>query len=279
MRETSGYAEVNGTKLYYEIIGDGHPLVLIHGGLMDRRMWDEQFEIFAKSFKVIRYDIRGYEKSESPKVEFSHVEDLFSLMKFLNIDRSYILGLSLGGMIAIDFTLEYPDMVDALIPVASGLSGYQYQDAENLEPKFNAIFKAAESDGVDKAIDLLLELPYFIPVEEKSGIRQRMRIMARENYNTWSAPQNIQIWPLPPSSERLSEIEVPTLIVVGDHDVSDIFGVAATLEAKILGAEKVVIEGAGHHVNMERPEEFNTVVLEFLSSLSEDSRSQGFEST
>ena len=186
----------------------------------------------------------------------------------------YLLGwgnisseLVLGGMIAIDFTLEYPDMVDALIPVASGLTGYQYGDAEKLEPKFKAIFKAAETESIDKAVDMLLDLPYFIPADENSEVRQKMRTMAKENYKTWSAPQDIQIWPSPPAIERLSEMKVPTLIIVGDHDVSDIFGVADTLESKIPGAKKVIIQGAGHHVNMEKPEAFNRIVLDFLASL------------
>ena len=267
MKPISGLAEVNGTKLYYEMMGEGHPLVLIHGGLMDRRMWDGQFELFAKDFKVIRYDIRGYEKSDPPKEKFSHVEDLYSLLTFLNIDKTYVLGLSLGGMIAIDFTLEHPEMVDALTPVASGLNGYPYTDTENLSQKYQRIFKTAEEQGIDKAVDLLMELPFFTPVDENNEIRQRMRTMAKENYTTWSAPQDMQIWPSPPSLERLSKMKAPTLVIVGDHDVSDIFGVADALESKIPGAEKVIIQDAGHHVNMEKPEEFNRVVLDFLSGL------------
>lgn len=267
MDVTSGLAEVNGTKLYYEMKGNGPPLVLIHGGLMDRRMWDDQFDDFAEAYTVLRYDIRGYEKSEMPEGKFSHVEDLHALMKSLEIDKAYVLGLSLGGMIAIDFTLEHPQMVKALIPVAAGLNGYQYADTENLADKYQRVFKTAEKEGVDKAIELLMELPFFIPVDENSEMRQRMRRMARENYKTWSGPQDIQVWPKPPSIERLSEIDVPTLIIIGDHDVTDIIGVADTLEARIPRAKKVVIQGAGHHVNMERPEDFNRVVLEFLHSV------------
>lgn len=90
--------------------------------------------------------------------------------------------------------------------------------------------------------------------------------MAKENYNTWSVQQDTRMWPSPPSLERLSEIKIPTLIIVGDHDVSDIFGVADALEAEISEAKKVIIEGAGHHVNMEKPDEFNKTVLDFLFS-------------
>jgi pimeloyl-ACP methyl ester carboxylesterase len=267
MRVNSGFAKVNDTKLYYEIMGEGHPLVLIHGGLMDRRMWDNQFNLFAKDYKVIRYNIRGYEKSEVPKDRFSHVEDLFHLLKFLNIDKAYILGLSLGGMIAIDFTLEHPDIVDALIPVASALNGYPYADAENFESKFLAIFKAAKEEGLDKAIDLLMELPFFVPVECDTRTVLKMRNLSKENFETWSKHQEFYIWPSPPAIERLSEIKVPTLVIVGDHDVTDILGVADTLISKISGAKKVIIHNAGHHVNMENPKEFDRVVTDFLNTL------------
>jgi pimeloyl-ACP methyl ester carboxylesterase len=267
MRVNSGFAKVNGTKLYYEIMGEGHPLVLIHGGLMDRRMWDHQFNLFAKDYKVIRYNLRGYEKSEVPKDKFSHIDDLFHLLQLLHIDKTYILGLSLGGMIAIDFTLEHPDIVDALIPVASALNGYPYADAEKFESKFLAIFKAAKEEGLDVAIELLMELPFFVPVKHDIRTVRKMRTLIKENFKTWSKDQEFYIWPSPPAIQILSDIKVPTLVVVGDHDVTDILGIADTLISKIVGARKVVINGAGHHVNMEKPKEFDRAVTDFLNNL------------
>jgi pimeloyl-ACP methyl ester carboxylesterase len=267
MRVNSGFAKVNGTKLYYQIMGEGHPLVLIHGGLMDSRMWDNQFNLFAKDYKVIRYNIRGYVKSEVPKDRFSHIEDLFHLLKFLNIDKAYILGLSLGGTIAIDFTLQHPDIVDALISVASALNGYPYADPENFEARFLAIFKAAKEEGLDKAIELLMELPFFVPAQCDNKTVLKMRTLSKENFETWSKHQEFYIWTSPPAIERLSEIKVPTLVIVGDHDVTDILGVADTLISKISGAKKTVIHNAGHHVNMEKPKEFERVVTDFLNNL------------
>ncbi|MHA2181982.1 MAG: alpha/beta fold hydrolase [Promethearchaeota archaeon] len=267
MQVNSGFAKVNTTKLYYEILGEGHPLVLIHGGLMDRRMWDHQFNLFAKDYKVIRYDLRGYEKSDVPKDKFSHIDDLYQLLQFLNIDKTYILGLSLGGMIAIDFTLEHPDIVDALITVSSALNGYPYADAEDFESRFLAIYKAAKEEGLDKAIELLMELPFFVPVEHDVRTVQKMRTLIKENFETWSKDQELYVWTSPPAIERLIEIKVPTLVVVGDHDVTDILGVADTLTNEIPGAKKVVIRGAGHHVNMEKPKEFDRIVINFLNNL------------
>src|SRR5512146_1748629 len=100
-----GIAEVNGTKLYYEIAGTGHALVLIHGGAVDRRAWDDQFSVFAKHYKVMRYDVRGSGKSAQPVKPFSNAEDLHALLRFLKIDKTYLAGISRGGGIAFDFTL------------------------------------------------------------------------------------------------------------------------------------------------------------------------------
>lgn len=267
MEVTSGLAGVNDTKLYYEVTGQGHPLVLIHGGLMDSRMWDRQFSLFAEHYQVIRYDLRGYARSEAPKGEFSHVEDLSCLLKFLRVGRAYVLGLSLGGMIAIDFTLEHPDIVGALLPVASAVNGYPYKDEEDFASRFEAIFKAAEEEGVDQAVALTMELPFFVPAVCDADTLLKMRMMVNENFETWSKHQGLYMWPSPPAMQRLSEIEIPTLVIVGDHDVTDIVGVADVLTSQIAGARKVVIHGAGHHVNMEQPEQFRRAVASLLKSL------------
>src|SRR5260370_38118700 len=119
----TGFVETNGTKLYYEMMGEGHPLVLLHGGYMDRRIWDDQFAAFAQNYQVIRYDIRGFGKSALPQVPYADWQDLFNLLTFLDVEKAHLLGLSLGGVIALDFTLMYPEMVDALILVGSPVPG------------------------------------------------------------------------------------------------------------------------------------------------------------
>lgn len=106
-----GFVEVKGTQLYYETLGQGHPLVLIHGGYMDRRMWDDQFPVFAERYRVIRYDVRGFGKSALPQVPYADRQDLGDLLKYLGVEKTHLLGLSLGGIIAIDFPLEHPDMI------------------------------------------------------------------------------------------------------------------------------------------------------------------------
>src|SRR5262249_28597395 len=122
----SGFGMIAEPSLYYEeIAGDGIPVVLIHGGQLDRRMWDDQFQVFAKEVRVIRYDVRGFGKSPAATKPYSDIDDLHQLLKFLNIKKAHLVGLSLGGRIAIDFTLEHPEMAASLTAVGPGLSGYE----------------------------------------------------------------------------------------------------------------------------------------------------------
>lgn len=257
-----GVAQVNGTKLYYEMAGKGRTVVLIHGGLADSRLWDDQFDELAKHFRVVRYDLRGFGKSAFSMGPYSHIEDLYALLKFLKVKKASLVGLSLGGVIAVDFTLEHPEMVNALILASSGLRGHTSARNE----KSVAVQKAAEEQGMEKAIEMWLEHPFFATGQKNPVYVQRMRRMLAENFRYWGpTPTPIIItWPTRPSIERLSEIKAPTLIIVGEQDAPNIRAIADTLEAGIAGAKKVVIPGVSHHLNMEKPKEFNETVLEFF---------------
>jgi 3-oxoadipate enol-lactonase len=270
-----GFAEVNGTSLYYEVAGEGHPLVLNHGGLVDHHLWDGQFDAFAQHFKVIRYDIRGFGASGmlSKGMEpYSMERDLHSLLQFLGIEKTYVLGLSLGGTLAIDFTLQYPEMVDALITVGSGLSGFEWGEPDQeLMAKFAAMEEAFKSGDIARSVEISLQLwtdgPYRTPQQVDPQVRERVRAMTTHNYERGDdedvQPQEME----PPAAGRLSEIHVPMLIIVGGQDAEAILTIADTLEKSIAGAKKVVIPGAAHHPNMEKPQEFNRAVIEFLEQL------------
>ena len=270
-----GFAEVNGTSLYYEVAGEGHPLVLNHGGLVDHHLWDGQFDAFAQHFKVIRYDIRGFGASGmlSKGMEpYSMERDLHSLLQFLGIEKTYVLGLSLGGTLAIDFTLQYPEMVDALITVGSGLSGFEWGEPDQeLMAKFAAMDEAFKSGDIARSVEISLQLwtdgPYRTPQQVDPQVRERVRAMTTHNYERGDdedvQPQEME----PPAAGRLSEIRVPVLIIAGGQDAEAILKIADTLEKSIAGAKKVVIPGTAHHPNMEKPQEFNRAVIEFLEQL------------
>ncbi len=266
-----GFAEVNGTRLYYEVAGEGHPIVLNHGGLVDNHLWDDQFDEFAKHFKVIRYDIRGFGESGMIKKgmeSYSMERDLFSLLQFLGIQKTYVLGLSMGGALSIDFTLQYPDMVDALVTVGAGLSGYEGDYPEDLKDKFEKMEEAFKSGNVARSVEISLQIwtdgPFRTPEQVNPQVRERVRAMTMHNFERGDdeevQPQHLE----PPAAGRLSEIHVPTLVIVGSEDVEDILSIADKLEKDVVGAKKVVIPHTAHHLNMEKPQEFNRVVIDFL---------------
>jgi len=186
-----GFAEIHGTQLYYETLGEGNPLVLIHGGYMDRRMWDDQFHAFAKHYRVIRYDVRGFGKSELAPVPYADRQDLFDLLNYLGVEKTYLLGLSLGGIIAIDFTLEHPTMVDALILVGSPVPGfpiellYTEEQLEQQRSRYAPFEKARQERNIPALVDALMEDPTLVPSSNYPAARQRVRNNLSEYSFAW----------------------------------------------------------------------------------------------
>jgi pimeloyl-ACP methyl ester carboxylesterase len=249
--------------LYFEAKGRGETIVLIHGGQMDRRMWDAQFDLFARRYRVIRYDIRGFGKSDAPAKPYSNAADLHSLLRHLGEKKAGLIGLSLGAAVATDFALIHPEMADSLLLVCPGLGGFPFQDKAN---DLRAVVEAARDDGFEKAADLWLKNPYMSVAMEKPALRDQLRQLARDNGRCW-LNNPLLIRPLnPPAAERLREIRAPTLVIGGERDVSDIHKIVAKLAAEIPGARKIIVAGAGHLVPMEQPEEFNRLALEFLAT-------------
>ena len=274
----TGFAAVNGTTLYYEVAGAGHPFVLVHGHLLDRRSWDDQFAVFAQRYRVIRYDQRGFgDSGQVTKGEaFSDRQDLYALMKFLGIESAFIMGVSGGGALAIDFTLEHPEMVDALIPVTAGLSGFR--PSEEMMKKhpdvvrmYMSLNEAFEKQDIAQAVEVSLALwtdgPGRLPGQAAPDVRERVREMTARNWNRPDGEARATTPPVPlepPAIERLSEIGVPTLVILGEWDGP---GPLDQLAAEIPGVKKVVMAETAHHPFMEKPAEFNQIVLDFLVSL------------
>ena len=202
---------------------------------------------------------------------YSMERDLYSLLQYLGVEKAYVLGLSMGGALAIDFTLQYPEMVDALITVGAGLSGYEEDDPEELKAKFATMDEAFKSGDIARSVEISLQIwtdgPYRTPEQVDPQVRERVRAMTTRNFERGDdeevRPQHME----PPAAGRLSEIHVPTLIIVGDQDVEIILKIADSLEKGIAGSKKVVIPGTAHHLNMEKPEVFNRVVIDFLEQV------------
>lgn len=269
---TTGYADLGDGKLYYEVEGEGEVLVLIHAGFIDSGMWDGQWEAFTRHYRVLRFDMRGFGKSDTATGPVSRRHDLYRLLQELGIKHAHLLGCSIGGQTAIDFTLEHPEMVLSLIVVSGPPGGFEMRG----EPPSEVLemLQALEQGDLDRVSDLQVHLwvdgTFRQPWQVNPLIRQRaaeMNRIAVEN-GTWAVADANPLNPLNPQAVgRLAEINVSVLIVAGSLDNPEVLRAADLLENEIPGAKKVVMSDSAHVPNMEKPEEFNRIILDFLNHL------------
>ena len=269
----SGYVDVDGARLYYEQAGLGMPVVLIHGGFLDHRMWDGQFDFVAERYRAIRYDVRAHGKSRSDSVPFADHDDLRRLLDALDVPRAVIVGLSMGGKIAVDFALTDPDRVAGLVLVGAGLSGFEPRSDEiaryiqdiraAAQTSFPAVFETFAHWWCDG--------PYRQPSDVDPVVRGRVLEMLEGSEQRWMySPLERELDP--PAIGRLKEIDAPTLAIVGTLDVPDIDQIAHLVDQQVPGAERIYIPDVAHMVNMEKPEEFNEVLMEFLERIEAEFR-------
>jgi 3-oxoadipate enol-lactonase len=263
-RRTHGDIPVNGTTLYYEAAGKGPTVVLLPGAELDRRQWDDQFDQFARTFHVIRYDPRGFGKSGRITAPFSYSDDLVALLQQLGVTKATLIGLSLGGRIAIDVAITHPELVDALVLTAPGLGGYHFADTAAWEKTARAASARRDSVG---AAEAWLTSDYMRPAMARHELASRVRALAIANAGVWLQPDSLEHPLQPPAISRLGEIKVPTLIVVGTNDDPDIGAIEDTLRSKIPGTSTVTIPKVGHIPNIEKPKTYNMAVLNFLFSI------------
>ena len=263
---SQGIADINGTRLYYEVAGTGHTVVFIHGFTLDTRMWDDQFESFAQQFQVLRYDLRGFGKSAVPTGdEYSHVEDLKALLDWLEIKQAYLVGLSKGGAVALDFTFTYPRMVDALVLIDTVLLGFDWS-AEG-EARDGLVWEEAAKGGIPAAKVSWLAHPLFVPAQRQQAIAARLAQII-EDYSGWHFVNHNHEHNLNPlAAKRLREITVPTLAIVGEHDLPDFLNITDLIRQEVPQARRIIVPNAGHMSNMEAPLEVNRAILEFFQEL------------
>ncbi|MBV8859065.1 MAG: alpha/beta fold hydrolase [Acidobacteria bacterium] len=258
-----GTAEVRGAGFHFELAGEGRPLVLLHAGICDGRMWDGQFDALARGRRVLRYDRRGFGRTTQGAGAFSHVEDLKALLSYLGLGRVTLVGCSQGAKIALDLALKHPESVDSLVLVAPAVSGYAH--ASPPPPRYEEIERAGAAGDIERVNELELQTwvdgPRRSPGEVDRAVREVVREMNRAALTSSAGEE------LPPgvsAAARLGEVRVPTLVVVGDLDTPRTVEAAHALAGGVPFARLEIIKGTAHLPNMERPEEFNRLVLEFL---------------
>jgi pimeloyl-ACP methyl ester carboxylesterase len=264
MPTATGVAHVNGARLAYAISGDGPPVVFIHGYTFDRRMWRTQAPAFATRHRVITYDVRGHgESSVAGSAPYADVDDLRALLDHLDVTAAHLVGLSMGGGIAIDVALTHPERVRSLVLVDSALNGWTFSPAWQAD--LTALGDAIARGDVATATALWLALPLFTTTLAQPAPAADVRAMVEDYAHRHRFQPADQRSPQPPARQRLEQITAPTLVIVGEHDIADFQALSAELARRIPGARQLVLPGAGHMANMDQPAAFNAAVLAFLA--------------
>lgn len=270
MAEQTQFVDINGVLTAYQVAGAGPAVVFVHAGIADLRMWDDQFDIFAADYRVVRYDRRGAGQTPCPPGDYSLVEDLRALLDALAIDKATLVGCSMGGGLVIDFALTYPDRVTALVLVGAGLGGYESPKFDPEEERGDEVSAAYDQGDLDTAAEILTQVWYDGPPRTPDqttnpAARDHAKLMIRHLLDLpedEGQHQSID----PPAYSRLDAITAPTLVIVGAQDLSDISDIADVLANGIPSAQRVTMPDTAHLPNMEHPDDFNRLVLNFLQN-------------
>ena len=263
----SGFIQIDSARIHYETMGNGLPVVLVHGWTLDLRIWDDQVPALRQSFKVIRYDRRGFGKSTGLPDRYTDPADLRALLDQLGIAKAHIVGMSQGGSVATSFAIEYPERVLSLVLQGSSLEGLNLPWSGPDRISREEFKKVIQEKGIVAFRKAWINHPLLEIPPEKSAALDRLRTII-ESY-----PGTDLLNPAPPpvgrtpDVMRLKEIKVPTLVLIGAREVPYLRIVADALTYAIPGAKKVVIPNGGHLINMIEPESYNHVVMNFLNSV------------
>jgi 3-oxoadipate enol-lactonase len=255
-------------ELYSEVAGEGPEIVLLHEGICDSRMWDSQWETYARSHRVLRFDFRGFGRSPLEPGPFASARDVLELMDRHGFERTALVGVSLGGRVALEVAVAAPDRVAALVLVGSGLPGHDW--SKELRATWEEEEAALREGDLDKAVEVVLQTWVAGPGRRLDDVdpevRARVAEMQRRAFELQSSIEDDEELLVEDLAQRLGEIQAPTLVLVGEEDTPDIQAIAERLAREIPNARYERIANTAHVPSMERPEEFDRVVLGFLGS-------------
>jgi 3-oxoadipate enol-lactonase len=268
-------------ELHVEAAGRGSPVVLLHAGVCDSRMWDPQWDALTATHHAVRYDLRGYGRSPLPAEPFSHARDLLALLARRGIGQAAVVAASFSGRVALEVAVARPELVEALVLVGATLPGH-------LRSQEVRAFGAEEDDALERGdLDAAVEANLRMWVDGRRRdphlvdpqVRERVRQMQRQAFQLQlAAGEAAEEQPLVADvGQRLGEVAAPTLVIVGEHDVADVHAIADRLASELSDARRVVVSGAAHLPSMERPGQFNDLLLEFLQRRSGPRPGRGAE--
>ena len=253
-----GEIAVEGGKLAYEIAGEGPALVLIHGFSLDMRMWQPQIAALASNHTIIRYDLRGFGRSSLPVSEYDHCADLDALLTKLDIQEPTLVGLSLGANIALRYATLEASKVRAQILAAPGLPGHAWSTPR---PPEETRAHALEH-GVEAGRQFWLDHALFASLNDHPEARATVHKIVAD-YSGWHWRETDLQAASAPIIPKLGLIDIPALILSGEHDAEGYREIAARLSRELPNAELKVIADAGHMLNLEQPDIFTELVRRF----------------
>lgn len=253
--------KVKEIEMYYEVTGEGESLLLIHGLGSSTRDWEFQVPVFSQKYQVITIDLRGHGKSDKPKGPYSmqmFAGDIAELLKKLGIKSTHVLGISLGGGIAFQFALDYPNLVKSLMIVNAGIEIPMDSFKMKLEA-FKRIF-IVKLVGMKKMGKVLAPRLFIKP--EQEDLREKLVERWAENDKKayLSAMRALIGWSV---RDQINKIKCPTLVIGSDEDYAP-SSVKEEYTALLSNAKFIEIQDARHAVPIEKPKEFNEIVMKFL---------------
>jgi 3-oxoadipate enol-lactonase len=257
--------------LAYELAGAGDPIVLVHAGIADRRMWDPQWAAFAAAGRVLRYDARGYGESLPPTGPWSHHADLLELLDELGIGRARVLGTSMGAGIAVEAALARPSAVASLLLVAPG-GALLGEGGESLRSVWHEEVEALDRGDIEAAVEVNLRAWVDGPSRAAGVVDPAVRaFVGRMQRDAFELPEWDPDWApeselSPPAVARLAKIACPTFVLVGELDQPATFEAAARVAAEVAGARLDVWPGVAHVPSLERPADFERLALDFFAA-------------
>lgn len=261
----TGTIETQGASLFYRQAGAGTPVLLLHAGVADSRMWQALLAQPPDGMHLVAPDLKGYGRSPLPPNAFAYEDDAAALLDALGIETVWVVGVSFGGRVALDFALAHPERVRGLIIVSPLVPGLE--TGESLAAFGEEEERLLAADDLDAATELNLRWwvdgPYRAPEQVDRTVREHVGMMQTEAFRV-PEPDGVGVRRREqPAGAQLQEIRLPVLVVAGDRDLPDVLRHAATLQEKIAGARLVTVPDAAHMLTMEVPALFSELVEGF----------------
>ena len=260
---------IGNIEMYYEVHGSGEPVVLIHGLSMDSSTWFNQVPLLSQKYQVIVFDNRGVGQTDTPQEDYSTemmADDVVALLKFLNVDNAHIVGFSMGGMIAQTIALKYPKLVKSLVLNATATQ-FPARAKHLVQTWIRMLNENVSIETWMRDICLWVYTNEFFEDDETVTDLVNLALNNPHPQSTQGFAGQVAALMQHDTRSQVSQISVPTLVLIGRDEIFIPIKYSEELAAKIPKAELVILERGGHNSLIEFPEQFNQAVMQFLDGV------------